>query len=100
MHLLRKSEELAVKSVDPADKARYDMMLELYWDAKGIKTLAPFTRMDPSRRAHGIATSYENDKVRTHLLNALPDMFTFLSYPGMSPHNSYTERVIRDGIIP
>ena len=56
--------------------------------------------MDLSRRAHGIATSYEDAKVRTHLLNALPDMFTFLSYPGMPPHNNDTERAIRDGIIP
>ena len=100
VHLLRKAEELAVKSGDPADEARYDMMLELYEDAKRIKALAPFTRMDLSRRAHGIATSYEDGKVRTHLLNALPDMFTFLSYPGMPPHNSDTERAIRDGIIP
>ena len=100
VHLLRKAEELAVKSGDPADEARYDMMLELYEDAKGIKALAPFTRMDLSRRAHGIVTSYEDGKVRTHLLNALPDMFTFLSYPGMPPHNNDTERAIRDGIIP
>ena len=100
VHLLRKAEELAVKSGDPADEARYDMMLELYEDAKRIKTLAPFTRMDLSRRAHGIVTSYEGGKVRTHLLNALPDMFTFLSYPGMPPHNNDTERAIRDGIIP
>ena len=76
------------------------MMLELYGDAKGIKALAPLTHMDLSRRAHGIVTSYEDGKVRTHLLNALPDMFTFLSYPGMPPHNNDTERAIRDGIIP
>ena len=100
VHLLRKAEELAVKSGDPADETRYDMMLELYGDAKRIKALAPLTRMDLSRRAHGIATSYEDVKVRTHLLNALPDMFTFLSYPGMPPHNNDTERAIRDGIIP
>ena len=100
VHLLRKAEELAVSNEDPADETRYDMMLELYWDAKGIKALAPFTRMDLSRRAHGIVTSYEDAKVRTHLLNALPDMFTFLSYPGMPPHNNDTERAIRDGIIP
>ena len=100
VHLLRKAEELAVKSGDPADEARYDMMLELYEDAKRIKALAPSTHMDLSRRAHGIATSYEDGKVRTHLLNALPDMFTFLSYPGMPPHNNDTERAIRDGIIP
>ena len=100
VHLLRKAEELAVKSGDPADEARYDMMLELYGDAKRIKALAPLTHMDLSRRAHGIVTSYEDGKVRTHLLNALPDMFTFLSYPGMPPHNNDTERAIRDGIIP
>ena len=100
VHLLRKSEGLAVNNEDSADEARYDTILELYWDAKETKTLAPFTRMDLSRRAHGIAMSYEDAKVRTHLLNALPNMFTFLSYPGMPPHNNDTERVIRDGIIP
>ena len=100
VHLLRKAEELAVSNEDPADEARYDMMLELYEDAKRIKALAPFTHMDLSQRAHGIVTSYEDGKVRTHLLNALPDMFTFLSYPGMPPHNNDTERAIRDGIIP
>ena len=100
VHLLRKCEELAVKTEKLADEARYDMMLKLYHDAKRIKTLAPFTRMDLSRRAYKIATSYEDAAVRTHLLNALPNMFTFLSYPGMPPHNNDTERAIRDGIIP
>ena len=39
VHLLRKAEELAVSNEDPTDEARYDMMLELYEDAKRIKAL-------------------------------------------------------------
>ena len=35
VHLLRKAEELAVKSGDPADEARYDMMLETVLGCQG-----------------------------------------------------------------
>ena len=76
------------------------MMLELYWDAKGIKALAPFTRMDLSRRAHGIATSYEDGKVRTHLLNALRTCSRSCRIRACRPTTTDTERAIRDGIIP
>ncbi len=56
--------------------------------------------MELSREAYKIISPYEDDHVRTHLLNAIPNMFTFLARPGMPPHNNDTERCIRDGIIP
>ena len=38
--------------------------------------------------------------MRTHLPSLTPDMLTFLSYPGMPPHNNDAKREIRDGISP
>lgn len=37
--------------------------------------------------------------MRAHLLNAVPDLFTFLAHPGMSPHRNDVEREMMDGII-
>ena len=99
VHLLRKAEELAVAT-------RIRQTRPIRHDARTVrgcqKDQGPCAvhAMALSQRAHGIVTSYEDGKVRTHLLNALPDMFTFLSYPGMPPHNNDTVRAIRDGIIP
>ena len=58
------------------------------------------TDMELSREAYKIIITYEDDHVRTHLLNAISDMFTCLAYLGMPPHNNDTERCIRNGIIP
>lgn len=98
-HMLAKAEELAVKK-GGADEVRYDTLLSFYKSIKEIRTLTPFTVMDLSRTAYAIAMSYEDHKVRTYLLNSIPNMFTFLSHPGMPPHNNDAEREIRDGIIP
>ena len=100
IHILRKAEKVAVEGGDPGDEARYDMLLKLYRDAKKTPTLAPFTRMTLARRAYAIAASYKDKKMQTHLLNAIPCLFTFLAHPGMSPHSNDVEREIRDGIIP
>ncbi len=100
VHILRKAERVAVVGKKPEDEARYDMLLGLYRDAKRIKTLAPLTMMELSRRAYAIAASYEDPGFRTHLLNAIPNLFTFQAHPGMSPHSNDVEREIRDGLIP
>ncbi|MCE2498620.1 MAG: transposase [Nitrosopumilaceae archaeon] len=99
IHILRKAEKVAVTSRDPADEVRYDMLLELYRDVKKVPTLAPFTWMALARRAYSIAASYKAGKIKTHILNAIPDLFTFLAHPGMSPHSNDVEREIKDGII-
>ena len=90
---------MAVVGRKPEDEARYDTLLGPYLDVKRIKTLAPLTMAGLARRAHAIAASYEDPGFRTHLLNAVPDPFTFLAHPGMSPHSNDVEREIRDGII-
>ena len=99
VHLLRKAEALAVTKGYAEDEERYDKLLELYKDAKDTNILAPFTIIDPSRRAYEIVKLYKDESTRTHILNAIPDMFTFLAFPGMPPHNNGTEILIRDHII-
>ncbi len=56
--------------------------------------------MELSREAYKIISPYEDDHVRTHMQNAMPNMFTCLAHRGMPLHNNDTERCIRDGIIP
>ena len=43
-------------------------------------------------------SAYPEGRVKNHLAKAVPDMFTFLSYPGMPPHNA-AELAIRDGPV-
>ena len=88
-----------MQSGGPQTKRWYDLLLEFY-KIKGIKTLAPLTCMDLSREVYEIIIACGDGRVRTHLLNAIYSMFTFMAYPGMPPHNNDTERCIRDGIIP
>ena len=89
-----------MQSGGPQTKRWYDLLLEFHNKIKEIRTLAPLTRMELSREAHKIITACRDGRVRTHLLNAIYNMFTFMAYQGMPPHNNDTERCIRDGIIP
>ena len=100
VRILRKAEKVAVVGKKPEDGARYDALPRLYRDAKRTGTPAPLAMTDLSRRAYAIAASYADPGFRTHLRNAMPDLFTFLAHPGMSPHGNDVEREIRDGIIP
>ena len=77
IHILCKSEKVSVTSKKPEDEARYDLLLDLYLDAKKIKALAPFTMSVFLQRAYAIGASYEHLEFQTHLLNAIPDLFTF-----------------------
>ncbi len=56
--------------------------------------------MELSREAYKIIITYEDNHVRTHMQNAIPNMFTCLAHREMPLHNNGTERCIRDGIIP
>ncbi len=100
VHVLCKAERVAVVGGRPEDEAGYDALLDLCLDAKRVRTLAPLAVTRLSRRAYAIAASCEDPGFRTHLLNTLPDLFTFQAHPGMSPHCNDVEREIRDGIIP
>ena len=99
VHPLRRAEELAVVR-GGIYEGLYDQFLAFYRDLSRLESRAPFTEMEFRRRLQVVATSYPDEKMRTHLLNLMPDMLTFLSYPGMPTHNNDAEREIRDGIIP
>ncbi len=98
-HMLAASEKPAVRNRE-TDEAVYDMLPEFYRETKRIRTLAPLTCMDLSRRAYAIAVQHRDGDVRTYLPNALPRAFTFLAHPGMPPHNNDAERELRDAVIP
>ena len=99
VHPLRRAEELAVVRGGVYEEL-YDRFLELYRDLSRLESRAPFTEMEFRRRLQVVAASYPDERMRTHLLNLMPGMLTFLSYPGMPIHNNDAEREIRDGIIP
>ena len=44
-------------------------------------------------------SAYPEGRLKKHLAKAVPHMFTFLSYPGMPPHNNAAELAIRDGPV-
>ena len=98
-HLLAYAEEPAVSRGGSYEDV-YDKLLSFYCRIRDMKTLSPLAVMELSREVYGIASLYGKGKVATLLKNAIPHMFTFLSYPGMPPHNNDAEREIRDGIIP
>ena len=97
-HVLAKVEELAVN--DDTYEPAYDALLAFYKEIKTIKHVAPFTIMELSQRVYAISQKLGNTKAATYLRNAIPNLFTFLRYEGMPPHNNDTEREIRDGVIP
>ena len=95
-HLLAESEKDAIsnkKYVEP-----YDALLLFFHEIKKMKGANPFTRMDLNRRVFKIAQLHK-PKTRTRLLNAIPNMFTFLSNPGMPLTNNAAERAIRDNVV-
>ena len=103
-------EEAAIRSKSPAHAVLYDLLTHLHEDAKKAPRNSPPALEDLNRRYAGIVQAYasipaEADggrgaKVANFLEAAQPNVFTFLSNPGMPSHNNDTERDIRDMIIP
>ena len=46
-----------------------------------------------------MVAAYGKDSFGTHLENAMPNLFTFLRYPGMPSTNNETEQDIRDAVV-
>ena len=95
-HVLAKAEELAVRNNDY--EYPYDILLRFYKNIQGIANVSPFTVMELSRQVHYISKLFGNTSAGTYLRNSIPNLFTFLRYPGMPLHND-TEREIRDGVV-
>ena len=97
-HLLGHVEAPAVDG-DAGDRARHEQASGFYHKIKHMKTAAPFTVTELTREVRSMISAYPEGKAKNHLAKAVPDMFTFLSYPGMPPHNNATELAIRDGPV-
>ena len=97
-HLLARIEEAAVHG-GPEDVARYDLFLVFYRRIRDMNKLAPFTMTYLTREVRAMIATFPDGKLKTHLENAVPYMFTFLAYPGMPPHNNPAELDIRDTVV-
>lgn len=109
-HVLLKSEEAYIRCKNTALKKIY---MELYHRLRNIhrkaKRVAESTApmggagtdvcLQLQREVEPIIAAYGNDGFATHLRNALPNLFTFLRYPGMPSTNNATERDIRDAVV-
>ena len=97
-HLLGHVEAPAVDG-GAADRARHELASGFYHKIKRVKTAAPFTVTELTREIRSMISAYPEGRVKNHLAKAVPDMFTFLSYPGMPPHNNAAELATRDGPV-
>ena len=97
-HLLARAEAEAVTG-DAGDEARYDRLKRFYRRIKKMKTQDPFTTMYLTREIRAILSTFPDGKLKTHLTNAVPYMFTFLAFRDMPPQNNDAELAIRDNIV-
>ncbi len=97
-HLLGHVEAPAVDG-DAGDRARHEQASGFYHKIKKMKTAAPFTVTELTREVRSMISAYPEGRLKKHLAKAVPHMFTFLSYPGMPPHNNAAELAIRDGPV-
>ena len=99
MHLLCEAEKNAVKN-GGNDLLQYERLLKLYRSIKDEDAADAAKRRDLKKHLLDTAASYEESHpFRDTLANAAPDMFAFLQYPGMPPHNNDAERDIRDTAV-
>ena len=96
-HVLAKAEEFAVRNSDYEQP--YDTLLKFYKNIQGITTVLPLIVMELSRQAYNISKLFGNTSAGKYLRNAIPNLFTYIRYPGMPLHNNDTEREIRDGVV-
>lgn len=97
-HILRDSEYETIY-FDPKMMLLYDRLLLVYHDAK--KMQRPVSDADIGilqARCYAIADAYGN-KYGEKLRRAVPNLFTFLKYPGMEPTNNDSERALRKAVI-
>ena len=97
-HILAMIEAAAVDG-GAEEESRYDRATEFYRMICDIKTLSPLTMTYLTRRILAMISAYPDGRLKTHLLNAVYDLFTFLAYEGMLPQNNPAELAIRDNVV-
>ena len=94
-HLLREAEEYAIRN-GGSDRPCYCRLLSLYLAIKGRESACSSECLSLEMVVLEIASSYlEGHKFRTKLAEAAPNLFIFLRYPGMPPHNNGAELEMR-----
>ena len=98
-HILREAEKMAIRN-GGNDLSCYRRLLSLYKRIKGRESAGSAECLDLERAVLQIAVSYgKGHRFRGTLEGAAPHRFTFLRYPGMSPHNNAAELEIRDSVV-
>ena len=102
-HILRESEFIMYnKKTNPTAAMLHRKLQELYHEAKlEPPDISDAHYMELVCRTRSVAKAYVelDDAFSTRLWNAVPDLFTFIRYPGMEPTNNESERMLRKVVI-
>ena len=102
-HILRESEFIMYdKKTNPTAAMLHHKLQEMYHEAKlEPPDISDVHHMELVCRARSVAKAYVglDDGFSILLGNAVPDLFTFIRYPGMEPTNNESERMLRKVVI-
>ena len=102
-HILRESEFIMYdRKTNPTAAMLHHKLQELYHEAKlEPPDISDARQMELVCRARSVAKAYVglDDGFSILLGNAVPDLFTFIRYPGMEPTNNESERMLRKVVI-
>ena len=101
-HVLREAEFIRYSKTNPTATMLHRNLQDLYHQAKLEPPDASEARhWELVCRARSIAGAYVglDDGFAVQLKNAVPDLFTFIRYPGMEPTNNESERMLRKVVI-
>ena len=102
-HILRESEFIMYdKKTNQTAAMLHHKLQELYHEAKlEPPDISDTYHMELVCRARSVAKAYVGLDYRFSILlgNAVPDMFTFIRYPGMEPTNNESECMLRKVVI-
>ena len=102
-HILRESEFIMYdKKTNPTAAMLHHKLQEMYHEAKlEPPDISDTYHMELVCRARSVAKAYVglDDRFAILLGNAVPDLFTFIRYPGMEPTNNESERMLRKVVI-
>ena len=102
-HILRESEFIMYdKKTNQTAAVLHHKLQELYHEAKlELPDIGDAHQMELVCRARSVAKAYVglDDRFSILLGNAVPDLFTFIRYPGMDPTNNESERMLRKVVI-
>ena len=127
VHVLRNVEDVAMKKgIGSPEQTAHEVLLDLYKSAKSAASIVrwltggnlksacqidlvsqmPHVRQYVNARIaefnivlEKIVAACNNEDIATIISNAAPELFTFIRYPGMPPHNNDCEKIIRRRVV-